>query len=347
MSSNLHSGKYFVLFSILSALVILFFITDLFFGSVHIPVKNILRALTLHDAGKEEWNLIVLNFRLPKAITAILAGAALSVSGLQMQTMFRNPLAGPYILGISSGASLGVGIVLLGFSAFFGIQSGGIFANWIIVIAAWMGAGLVLLFIFLISLRVNDVMTILILGIMFGSVSTAIVSVLQYFSNEVLLKSFLIWSMGSLSNVSGSHLAVLIPSVLFGLLLALLTIKMLNLMLLGENYARSLGLNVQLSRFIIFLSTSILAGSITAFCGPIGFIGTAVPHVCRMLFKTSDQKTLMIGSILVGSSVLLISDIISQLPGNGVILPINTITSLLGIPVVIWIIFKNQRISSI
>jgi len=347
MSIHLRSNKYFILFSILSVLVIVFFVTDLFFGSVHIPFKNILRALIFHDSGKEEWNLIILNFRLPKAITAVLAGAALSVSGLQMQTMFRNPLAGPYILGISSGASLGVGIVLLGFSAFFGIHTGGVFANWIIVIAAWLGAGFVLSFIFLISLRVNDVMTILILGIMFGSVSTAIVSILQYFSNEVLLKSFLIWSMGSLSNVSGTHLAVLIPSVFFGLLMGLMTIKMLNLMLLGENYARSMGLNVQLSRFTIFLSTSILAGSITAFCGPIGFIGTAVPHVCRMLFKTSDQKVLMIGSILVGSSVLLISDLISQLPGNGVILPINTVTSLLGIPVVIWIIFKNQRISSI
>lgn len=331
----------------LTLLLVVFFIIDLMFGSVKIPVKQIFQALTLQDSGKAEWNLIILNFRLPKAITAVLAGMALSASGLQMQTMFRNPLAGPYILGISSGASLGVGIVLMGFSAFFGIQSGGLMANWIIVIAAWMGAGLVLLFIFLISLRINDVMTILILGIMFGSVSTAIVSVLQFFSNEVLLKSFLIWSMGSLSNVTGSHLAILIPSVVIGLLLALLTVKMLNLMLLGENAAKSLGLNVQLSRFIIFLSTSILAGSITAFCGPIGFIGTAVPHVARMLFKTSDQKVLMAGCLLIGASVLLISDIISQLPGNGVILPINTITSLLGIPVVLWIIFKNQRISSI
>jgi iron complex transport system permease protein len=236
---------------------------------------------------------------------------------------------------------------MMGFTSILGIHFEGVFANWIVVLAAWLGAGLVLLVIFLVSLRINDIMTILILGIMFGSVSTAIVSVLQYFSNEVLLKSFMIWSMGSLSNVSGTHLAVLCPSVIIGLLLGIFSIKMLNLMLLGENYARSMGLNINLARLLIFVSTSILAGSITAFCGPIGFIGIAVPHICRMLFKTSDQKILFTASILVGSITMIASDLISQLPGNGVVLPINTVTALLGIPIIIWIIFKNQHISSI
>jgi len=336
-----------LILSLLFLLLLGFFIADLFFGSVHIPVKNIVQALLSGNSGKEEWNLIILDFRFPKAITAIVAGIALSVSGLQMQTMFRNPLAGPDILGISSGASLGVAFVILGFSSLFGFHNGDVLSNWIIVLAAWLGAGTVLLLIFLVSLRINDIMTILILGILFGSVSLAIVSILQYFSNEILLKSFLVWSMGSLSNVSGSHLAVLLPSIGIGLLLSLLTVKMLNLLLLGENYAKSMGLNVNLSRFLIFLSTSILAGSITAFCGPIAFIGIIVPHLCRMIFKTSDHKILLAGSVLVGAFLMLISDLLSQLPGNGVILPINTVTALLGIPVVIWIIFRNQRISSI
>lgn len=340
-------NKNVLLLTFLFFLLIFTFIADLFFGSVHIPVKNIVETLFTGHTLKDEWSLIIIDFRLPKAITAVLAGSALGVSGLQMQTMFRNPLAGPYVLGISSGASLGVAIVILGFSAFLGIHIDGPMANWVIVIAAWFGAGIILLLIFLVSLRINDIMTILILGIMFGSVSTAIVSIMQYFSNETLLKSFLIWSMGSLSNVSGSHLMVLAPSVVLGLVIGLMTIKMLNLMLLGENYARSMGLNINLARFLIFFSTSILAGSITAFCGPIGFIGIAVPHASRMIFKTSDQKILMISSILIGSLTMIISDLLSQLPGNGVVLPINTITALLGIPIVLWIIFKNQHISSI
>jgi iron complex transport system permease protein len=334
-------------FVFLFLLLVLLFVLDLFWGSVHIPFKSIIQALYTGSSGREEWDLIILNFRLPKAITAFLAGSALSVSGLQMQTMFRNPLAGPDVLGISAGASLGVAFVVLGFSAIWGLTIEGLFANWIVVLAAWGGAGAVLLLIFVVSLRVNNIMTILILGILIGGISIAIVSVMQYFSNEVLLKSFLVWSMGSLSNVSGIHLWVLAPSVLLGLSISLASIKMLNLMLLGENYARGMGLNVRLTRLLIFLSTCILAGSITAFCGPISFVGIAVPHICRMIFKTSDQRILLISCVMVGAILLFISDMLSQLPGNGVILPLNSVTSLLGIPVVIWIIFRNQKIASI
>lgn len=335
------------LFSALIVCLALSFIADLFLGSVHIPIRDIVHILFLGNSGKEEWKLILIQFRLPKAITAILAGTALGVSGLQMQAMFRNPLAGPYVLGISAGASLGVAVVILGISSLWGIHFEGTLANWIIVCAAWAGAGLILLLIFLVSLRINDIMTILILGILFGSISSAIVSIMQYFSNEVQLKSYMVWSMGSLSNVSGSHLIVLVPSILAGLFLGIITIKPLNLMLLGENYARSLGQNITQSRLLIFLSTSILSGSITAFCGPIGFIGIVVPHISRMLFKTSDQKTLFLSCILIGSFTMLISDLLSQIPGNGIVLPINTITALLGIPIVIWIIFKNKRITSL
>ncbi|MEA3316709.1 MAG: iron ABC transporter permease, partial [Bacteroidota bacterium] len=284
---------------------------------------------------------------VPKALTALAAGVGLSISGLQMQTVFKNPLAGPYVLGISAGASLGVAILLLGFSGIFIATSFSVINNWLIVIAAWIGSGLILFIILAVSMRVKDIMTILILGIMFGSATTAIVSILQYFSNESQLKAFIVWTMGSLGGVSQSQLSVLLPSVLVGVIIVSLLSKVLNAMLMGENYAKSLGLNIKLARFLIFLSTSLLAGSITAFCGPIGFIGIAVPHIARMVFKTANHNTLIPATILFGAALLLLSDIISQLPGSDNILPINSITALVGIPVVIWIIIKNQRIASL
>ena len=335
------------LFLLLITSVILLFIFDIFTGPVKIPFSNIIQSLFRGTSGKAEWDLIITSFRVPKAITAILAGSALSVSGLQMQTMFRNPLAGPYVLGISSGASLGVAVVIMGFTVFLGFSPGEMLQNWIVIIAAWLGGGLVLFLVFIISMRINDIMTILVLGMMIGSISTALVGAMQYFSSEAMVKSFMVWSMGSLSSVGISHLYLLIPSVLAGLIIALLSVKMLNLLLLGENYARTMGLNVKLSRFLIFLSTSILAGSITAFCGPIGFIGIAVPHICRLMFKTSDQKILLFASMLTGSSLMLLSDLISQLPGKGVVFPINTVTAFLGIPVVVYIILRNQKISAL
>jgi iron complex transport system permease protein len=331
----------------LSALLILVFIVDLFLGSVKIPFREILKILVSGESENQIWLTIIYDFRLPKAITAVLAGAALSVSGLQMQTIFRNPLAGPYVLGISSGASLGVAILVLGFTSHFTNQAVHYFGNWAQVISAWIGAGLVLFLILAVSMRVQDIMTILILGILFGSATSAIVSIFQYFSHQSMLKAFVIWSMGSLGNLSKSQLNILMPCIIAGLILSLLFSKILNVLLLGETYARSLGVNIKFSRIMLFISTSILAGSITAFCGPIGFIGIAVPHIVRIITKSANHYYLIPGSILSGAIVLLISDIIALLPGSDSTLPVNSVTALLGIPIVIWIIIKNKKIASL
>jgi iron complex transport system permease protein len=332
-----------LLFSVLFIMLIIFLVLDIFLGSVSIKATEVIRAIfTRTDSNFET---IILRFRLPKAITALTVGVALSLSGLQMQTVFRNPMAGPYVLGISSGASLGVAFVILGFSSNLTPDSLRGLGNWILVAASWIGAGAVMMLIMVISSKVKDIMTILILGIMLSSGISAVVTIMQYFSNETMLKAYVIWTMGSLGNLSASQLNVLLISVSAGVILSLFSSKMLNALLIGENYAGSIGLNVRFARVVIFACTSILAGSVTAFCGPIGFIGIAVPHMARILFKTSDHKTLIPGTILIGAVVMLISDIISQLPGSESVLPVNAVTSLIGIPVVIWVILRNRKYS--
>jgi iron complex transport system permease protein len=330
-----------LLFSLLFIIIICFFLLDIFFGSVSIKPAEVLRILFNHSDTSFE--TIVMRFRLPKAATALLVGVALSISGLQMQTVFRNPMAGPYVLGISSGASLGVAIVILGFSSFILPGNIGTLGNWTLVIAAWMGAGIVMILMMIITIRVRDIMTVLILGIMLASGISAIVSIMQYFSSETMLKAYVIWTMGSLGNLTVQQLNILFISVSIGVLLNIISVKMLNALLLGENYAMSIGLNVTKSRVLIFISTSILAGSVTAFCGPIGFIGIAVPHIARILFKTSNHNVLIPATILIGGIVMLASDIISQLPGSDSVLPVNSVTSLIGIPVVIWVIIRNNK----
>ncbi|MFO7828315.1 MAG: iron ABC transporter permease [Bacteroidales bacterium] len=336
-----------IVWIVLSLLLVILFISDIFIGSVYIPVKDVFKIIFGQPTDHPEYLTIIYRFRFPKALTALFAGFALSVSGLQMQTIFKNPLAGPYVLGISAGASLGVAIVVMGISSFAVVSQLGILGHWVIVIAAWIGAGSILFLILMVSLRVKDIMTILILGIMFGSATAAIVNILQYFSNESMLKAFVVWTMGSLGGVSVTQLKVLIPGIVFGLMISFLSIKILNAMLVGENYAKSMGLNVRLSRFLIFFSTSLLAGSITAFCGPIGFIGIAVPHIARLVFKTANHNVLLPGTLIIGGIVLLFSDIISQLPGKESTLPINSITALVGIPIVIWIIIRNKKLSNL
>lgn len=333
------------LFLILFCCFIILFFADLFIGSVNIPVKAILKYLFTGESISSEWAVIIREFRIPKAIVAILTGFALSISGLQMQTIFRNPLAGPFVLGISSGASLGVAVLMLGISA-LGIHHFEQLNNWTVVMAAWIGSGAILMIILAVSARLRDIMTILILGIMFSSVASALIGILQYFSNEAMLKSFMIWTMGSLSNITNKQLNIMVPGIIGGLILSVLTIKQLNALLMGENYARSLGIHVKRARFIIFISTSILAGTITAFCGPIGFVGIAVPHVARLLGNTSDHKILFWSAALIGAIMMLFSDIISQLPGSERNIPINTVTSLCGIPIVIWVVLKNRKFSS-
>jgi iron complex transport system permease protein len=333
------------LFAGLLLLLIIFLSLDVFFGSVSIDPSQVMKALFTHTGSNFE--TIILKFRLPKAITALTVGIALSLSGLQMQTIFRNPMAGPDVLGISSGASLGVAFVILGFSSNLSPENISGLGNWILVAASWAGAGAVMFLIMIISARVKDIMTILILGIMLSAGISAIVTIMQYFSNESMLKAYIIWTMGSLGNLTESQLSVLLISVSAGLILSLVSIKMMNALLIGENYARSIGLNIKLARFLIFTCTSILAGSVTAFCGPIGFIGIAVPHLARIVFKTSDNKILVPGTILIGGSMMLLSDIISQLPGSESVLPVNSVTSLIGIPIVIWIILRNRKYSGV
>lgn len=315
------------IFIMLSALTAVLFCVDLSVGAVSIPVADVWAALTGGDCP-DATAFIVRNIRLIKAVVALLTGAALSVSGLQMQTLFRNPLAGPYVLGISSGASLGVALVVLaGMSSSVGIAG-----------AAWVGAAAVLIVIASVGHRIKDIMVILILGMMFSSGVGAVVQILQYLSEEESLKAFVIWTMGSLGDVTGTQLAVLAPAVVVGLILAVATIKPLNLLLFGEEYAVTMGLNLRRSRLLLFLSTILLAGTVTAFCGPIGFIGLAMPHVARMLMRDSDHRVLIPATALAGGAVLLLCDIISKL----FTLPINAITALLGIPVVVWVVLRNK-----
>ncbi len=326
-------------FIVLVLLLFLLFITDVLIGSANIPLRDFIDVI-VYGNDETVFHSIIHDFRIPKAITAILAGTALSVSGLQMQAIFRNPLAGPYVFGISSGASLGVALVILGLG---GAISSAFLGNLTVAAAACLGAALVLLAILLVSLRVKNVMTILILGILVGNGISAIVSILQYFSNESMLKSFIIWTMGSLGAVTRFQLGILIPVILTGLLIAFFLSKFLNLLLMGEHYAKTMGIRILLVRVLTFLSTSLLAGSITAFCGPIGFIGIAVPHLTRIFFSSANHFILLPGTILTGSCLMLISDLISQTPGVENTLPINSITALFGIPIVIWIILRKQN----
>ena len=320
-----------ILFATLAALTLFLFLLDLAVGAVAVPLGDVWAALTGGDCPRATAK-IILNIRLIKAVVALLAGAALSVSGLQMQTLFRNPLAGPYVLGISSGASLGVALVVLaGVGSSIGIAG-----------AAWLGAAIVLVVIAAVGHRIKDIMVILILGMMFSSGIGAVVQILQYVANDESLKMFVIWTMGSLGDVTFNQLAVLIPSIIAGLLLAVITIKPLNLLLFGEEYAVTMGLNVRRSRGLLFLSTTLLAGTVTAFCGPIGFIGLAMPHVTRMLFRNSDHRVLVPGTVLSGASVLLLCDLVSKL----FTLPINAITALLGIPIVVWVVLRNKSITA-
>jgi len=330
-----------IIIYVLGLLLIALFLLDIRLGSISIGLGEMLGHLLGKSELSDQQLLILTKFRLPRVVTALMAGAALPVCGLQMQTLFRNPLAGPYVLGISSGASFGAALVVLGAGAT------GIVATWSLAIAAWLGAGTVMLLLLFVSYRIKDVMTILILGIMFSSGLAAIISIMQYFSQASALKSFVIWSMGSLGNVSGAQLSIMAWAILPLLLVTLAYSKVLNGLMLGEEYARTMGVRIQRTRLIIFATTSILAGTITAFCGPIGFIGIAVPHMTRFLLKRSDHRVMIPASMLTGMVVMVSSDIISRLPGTEQILPINAVTSLIGIPVVIWLVVMNRKAQSL
>lgn len=319
------------------------FLVNISLGSVSIPIKDVFNSLTGGNASKETWEYIIINYRLPKAITAILVGMGLSVSGLLMQTLFRNPLAGPYVLGLSSGASLGVAMVILGATFLPSFLASVLLSSYGIVLASSMGSFLVLLAVLAVSQRLRDTMAILIVGLMFGSLTSAIVGTLTYFSTAEQLQKFTFWSLGNLGNLSWTSILILFICVTIGLLLSIFSIKPLNTLLLGENYARSLGLNYKKTRLIIIFATSILAGSITAFAGPIAFIGLAVPHIAKLVFQTSNHTILFWSTLLFGAMIMLICDGISQVPGSDITLPINAVTSIFGAPIVIWLLVGKRK----
>lgn len=338
-----HQKRNTILFFLLTLGLIFLFFVNISLGSITIPFKEIYTSLTGGQASKSTWEYIIINYRLPKAITAALVGMGLSISGLLMQTLFRNPLAGPYVLGLSSGASLGVAFVILGASLLPPFLSTILLSSYGVVLASTLGSTTVLLLVLLVSQRLRDTMSILIVGLMFGSFTSAIVGTLTYFSSAEQLQKFTFWSMGNLGNLSWSSILILSICVGMGLLLSIFSIKPLNALLLGENYARSLGLNFKKTRLIIIFATSILAGSITAYAGPIAFIGLAVPHIAKLVFQTSNHSTLYWSTLLLGAAIMLICDVISQMPGMEIPLPINAVTSIIGAPIVIWLLVRKRK----
>lgn len=331
-------------FIILIVVLIILLFTNISLGSIGIPPDDIFSILLGDTTIKSSWQHIILNYRIPKALTAILVGSGLGTAGLLMQTLFRNPLAGPYVLGLSSGASLGVAIVILG-SSFFGANFAALLlSKWSIVIASSIGSFTVLLAVILVSVKIKDTMAILIIGLMFASVTAAIVSVLSYFSSAEQLQRYIFWSFGSLGNLTTDELLILGTITFTGLFLAVVSIKTLNTLLLGDQYAQSLGLNIKKARLLVIVATSLLAGSITAFVGPIAFIGLAVPHLTKLFFNTSNHKILVPAVIMSGSILMLLCDSISQLPMSELTVPINAVTSLFGAPVVIWLLVRKKKL---
>jgi iron complex transport system permease protein len=334
--------KKILLFLFLSIAVPLVFVLQLLLGSVQIPFCEVVYVMFGIKTTNEVWSNIILQSRLPSALAAMFAGAGLSVSGLQMQTLFRNPVAGPYVLGISAGASLGVAVFILAASA-FGFSQTNIMGSWSIVLAAAVGAMGIFFIIFLISYRLNDVVAILIIGLMIGGGISALIEILQTFSSNEALKRFVLWSFGSFRYVDREQVTYLGGVVTVGIVFSFFLSKPLNLLLLGDIYAESLGQNVRAAKIMLVLCTSLLAGTITAFCGPIGFVGLAVPHIARAVFKTANHQWLTPACVLLGAVICGLCNIVASTPGTDSILPINAITSLLGAPVVIWVILKQRK----
>ncbi len=331
---------------VLAGLLLGIFMLSLVVGSVNIPFEDVLKILTGGQAARGSWTTIVLDFRLPKALTAILAGAALGVSGLQMQTLFRNPLADPFVLGVSSGASLGVALVVLGAGTTGAVLLAGLglTGDLGLTVAAFVGAAITLMIVISVASRVQSAMTLLILGLMFGYATSALVTLLLYFSLSERIKAYMSWTFGSFASVTWGQMPIFMPVILLGIIGAFLLSKPLNALLLGEGYARSMGMNVRRGRLAIIASTALLAGTVTAFCGPIGFLGLAVPHLCRAILGTSDHRLLIPASVMMGGVLALAADLIAQVPGNQIVLPLNAVTSLIGAPVVIWIILRRRNL---
>ena len=329
-----------VLFVLLGFALVALAIADMLIGTEAIPVREIISSLWGDVSVEHE--TIIYKLRMPKVIVAILSGMALSASGLLMQTLFRNPLAGPYVLGINSGASFAVALFTLAVPMMSSSLS------WLYNIGvtgvALIGSAAILFMVMALSRRIKSISVILILGMMLGSAISAVVGILQYMGTEESLKSFIVWTMGSLSNVDTQQLYIFAPVVVVGLILSLVAAKPLNMLLLGESNARTLGLNIRLSRGVIFLATTLLAGTVTAYCGPIGFVGLAMPHLARMTFRTSDHRTLMPAAMLWGSVAMLLCCLLSDVIARySVVLPVNTLTALLGVPIIIFVVLCNRK----
>ena len=340
---KIKSNTYRLWFIILCVVLLLTTVLNISLGSVSIPFSATIHIVFGGSIDTPSWTYIIMDYRLPKALTAILVGGGLAVSGLLMQTLFRNPLAGPFVLGISSGASLGAALLLMGGSLFSGITVFNMVNDVSLAIAASLGSFLVLAVVMLVANKVKDTMALLIIGLMFGSITAAIVSVLAYFSDAEQLQRFIFWSYGSVGNLTWTQLSILASIVFIGLLASILSLKSLNAFLLGENYAKSLGVALKKSRLLIIVATGLLAGGITAFAGPIAFIGLAVPHLTRQLFQTMDHRILLPAVFLYGAVLMLLCDTIAQLPNSANVLPINAITSIVGAPVVIWLLVRKRK----
>lgn len=338
-----HAKRNSILFTILGICLLGLFVLNISLGSVKIPLHNVFTSLTGGHASKPAWDYIIVNYRLPKAITAMLVGMGLAMGGLLMQTLFRNPLAGPDVLGLSSGASLGVALVILGSGIVPGIAATFFLSSYSIVLASTAGSFVVLSAVLAVAQRMRDTMAILIIGLMFSSFTGAIVSVLTYFSTAEQLQKYTFWALGSLGNLPWNNIIILFVVTVIGLVLSALCIKPLDALLLGERYAKSLGINFKRTRFIIILATSLLTGCITAFAGPVLFVGLVVPHIAKLLFKTSNHKILFWATLLSGGVLVLICDIFTQLPGSAFVLPINAITSIIGAPVVVSLLISKRK----
>lgn len=340
----MHTPKsYRLSFVLIIVALLLAWLLNISSGSVSIPFGATLSSLFGNPVDIASWQYIIWEYRIPKAFTAILVGGGLSLSGLMMQTLFRNPLAGPFVLGISSGASLGAALLLMGASLATGLTSIAFLSDISLAIAASIGSFLVLLVVMLVAQRIKDTMALLIIGLMFGSITSALVSVLAYFSSAESLQRFIFWSFGSVGDLSSEQVVLLGGIVALGTLLCILSIKALNAFLLGENYALSLGVSLKKSRLIIIIATGLLAGGVTAFAGPIAFVGLAVPHLTRQIFDTMEHRILIPAVFLYGAILMLLCDTLAQLPNTANVLPINAITSLVGAPVVIWLLVRKRK----
>lgn len=323
--------------------IAVFFFLNIMLGSVHIPAKEILDIIAGHPSESAIWNNIVLKSRIPQALTAVMAGAGLAVSGLLMQTVFRNPLAGPSVLGISSGASLGVAFVVLLSGSLGGVALSklGAIGEVTITMSAIIGSMLIMALIAFVAQKVRGNVTLLIMGVMIGYIANAVIGVLKFFSAEEDIRAYVIWGLGSFSRVSGDQTTVFIVLMLILLPLSFLLIKTLNLLLLGDDYAKNLGLNIRRARLLVISCSGVLVAIVTAYCGPIVFLGLAVPHLCRGIFRTSNHITILPASLLAGASLALLCNLIARMPGFEGALPVNSVTALVGAPVVLWVLFNK------